>query len=296
MAPLSRLLVDPIWKELRGTETLVIVPGGPLAFLPFEALSAPDGKSLVFGLRAVYAVSAGEWVRRRKEKGGGGRGGIQFLFGPGKGKPSVPWRLGSLLRRFGAVGGGALGKTGLSALEGAGPVFRGEAGLRKALAGRGAETPGILHFRVSALMDGDAPAASCLWLGPGKPNPRLSLWDRPDGMSSLGEIPVLGLDGAVAVLWEGRVGPAVAGTARRPEGLFCLVRSFLGGGARAVLLSDKPGPGKAAERFDELLWKELGRSRPGDALISAQRKWLEAAGKDPEFGDPSVWARFRLWE
>ncbi len=292
---LSRSLLGPLWKVLPGKGTLVVVPDGLLAFLPFEALSAPGGRPLALRLRIVYAVSAGEWTRRAKGGAGRGKGEVQFLAEKEKGRGRLPYRFGLLWKRF--YPGRKPGPVeGLPPLGGVKAEFYGEAGLREWMASKTREETGILHFRVPTFIDGTVPAAACLRLGPGERNPALSLWDRPDGVLTLGEILRLPLEGRVVVLWGGREGPGGAERRWRPEGLFCLARAFLAAGARGVLLSDRPAGGKEGERFDALLLEELRRGRPEEALVSAQRKWLESAGTDTVLLSPRVWARFRWWE
>ncbi|HHI69164.1 MAG TPA: CHAT domain-containing protein, partial [Planctomycetes bacterium] len=295
LAGLSRLLSGPLERAPRAGGTLVVVPDGLLAFLPFEALPGPAGRPLALRVRVVYAVSAWEWARGGKEIPLKRGGKVQFLWGGNKAGTFLPYRFGLLRERF-FPGGGPPREEGLPPLPGVEASFRGEAGLEEAAKSGMWEKAGILHFRVPAFFDGLVPAAACLRLGPGKRDPGLSLWDRPDGVLTPGEILRIPLAGRVVVLWEGRMGPKGAEGAWRPEGLFCLVRAFLASGARGVLLARGPGRGPAAARFDALVLEALGKGDPARALAAVQRKWLETEGKETGAGDPRAWARFAWWE
>jgi len=52
-----RLLIEPAGPWLRGIESLVIVPDGPLWELPFQALEAADGRYLIESTTVSYAPS-----------------------------------------------------------------------------------------------------------------------------------------------------------------------------------------------------------------------------------------------
>jgi len=52
------MLIAPIAKEIAGKKRLVIVPGGPLARLPFHLLVDPDGRYLIERFGIGYAQSA----------------------------------------------------------------------------------------------------------------------------------------------------------------------------------------------------------------------------------------------
>src|SRR5207249_4915036 len=64
-------LLAPMQERLRGKD-LVIVPGGPLGYLPFELLVDPEGKYLVETRRIRYAPSltvlhlGRQWEQQRR--------------------------------------------------------------------------------------------------------------------------------------------------------------------------------------------------------------------------------------
>ena len=79
---LYRALLKPAERQIRGKRHLIIVPDGPLYYLPFEALIIPDSHSgkrepetlenvryLLEEFRVIYAPSASVFVTQRKKGG-----------------------------------------------------------------------------------------------------------------------------------------------------------------------------------------------------------------------------------
>jgi CHAT domain-containing protein len=79
---LYQALVSPAEKQIRGKKHLIIVPDGPLYYLPFEALIMPESQDnanepqrladvryLVKEFRVTYAPSASVWLTQRKKHG-----------------------------------------------------------------------------------------------------------------------------------------------------------------------------------------------------------------------------------
>ena len=54
---LYELLLGPFEKELRGIETVGIIPDGPLWHLPFEPLVGADGRFFIERTAVLYAPS-----------------------------------------------------------------------------------------------------------------------------------------------------------------------------------------------------------------------------------------------
>ena len=78
---LYRALLRPAERQIRGKKHLIIVPDGPLYYLPFEALIMPesrdnsnksetlaDARYLVKEFRVTYAPSASVWLTQRKKR------------------------------------------------------------------------------------------------------------------------------------------------------------------------------------------------------------------------------------
>ena len=55
-------------KQLEGKNDLIIIPGGILAFIPFETLVMPDGRYLVekYNIRYTQSLSVLEMLNKRK--------------------------------------------------------------------------------------------------------------------------------------------------------------------------------------------------------------------------------------
>lgn len=65
---LYKLLFSGIEKNLVGKSDLVIIPGGLLAFIPFESLIMPDGYYLAekFNIKYVQSLTVSEIIEKRK--------------------------------------------------------------------------------------------------------------------------------------------------------------------------------------------------------------------------------------
>lgn len=65
---LYRLLFSSIDKNLAGKNELVIIPGGVLAFVPFESLILPDGRYLAerFNIKYSQSLTVSEIIEKRK--------------------------------------------------------------------------------------------------------------------------------------------------------------------------------------------------------------------------------------
>jgi len=65
---LYRLLFSGIDKNLAGKNELVIIPGGVLAFVPFESLILPDGRYLAerFNIKYSQSLTVSEIIEKRK--------------------------------------------------------------------------------------------------------------------------------------------------------------------------------------------------------------------------------------
>ncbi len=64
---LYRLFVKPIEGAIKGKRDIIIVPDGPLAFLPFETLINDDGKYMaeLYDIRYVQSIGVMELLKRR---------------------------------------------------------------------------------------------------------------------------------------------------------------------------------------------------------------------------------------
>lgn len=288
---LGKLLLDPLGMDFGEIDTLVLVPAGVTAFLPWAALPVAGGGFLGGKVRLVFAVSAGSWLRaeRAGKRPGTGKGAAQVGFAPADGN-FLPFRAE-------AAGEVLSSGDGPSLLPGVRPVVAGEGELLSGGRAGRLRGLGILHFRIPVLVGRAGPAGNFLWAGPGRRDPRLSLWERPDGLVTPGEILGLSLGGTAAV-WDLRRAGGPDPSGAQAAGVFCLVRALAGAGASRVLLagpSPAGGAGAARKRFEKILLEHLAKDPSSGALYAAQREWIEAAGKDEASLDPRVWASFRWW-
>jgi len=266
-------LIAPLDSLLTGRDRLDVVPDGPLAYLPFEALAVDgsgssgseghtgDGEYLIDRFQIVYYPSPA------------------FLARPA-GSPSR--RLIPPAPLLGVETGVSGGLREIAAIREAWP-----AGLVTTLEERAAtETAAraaahgmsIVHFASHAVADGRDPLASYLRLGPDAAN---------DGYLHANEIAAERLSARLVVLsgCETLVGPDYRG-----EGLMGLARAFLAGGAGAVLASQWPvGPG-TAELMGAFYRGLASGEEPGAALRAAQL----ALRRDPRTAHPFYWAGFVL--
>jgi CHAT domain-containing protein/Tfp pilus assembly protein PilF len=92
LAALYRLLIYPVEDKLGGINNLVIIPNGPLHFIPFQALINPGKEFLVQKYNLVYSPSAGVYIicNDRMVKTGSRFFGLALSDIPVEGKAGLP--------------------------------------------------------------------------------------------------------------------------------------------------------------------------------------------------------------
>ena len=300
-AALSRLVLGPVAKQLRGT-TLLVVADGPLQQIPFAALPAPgrggvllDHYTLVSSPSASVVAAMRSGREARREDGPE----LAILADPvaeGRAEPDAPPgpELASLVR--------ALEDAGLHRLEPL-PGSRREAKQiasylppERVLTALGAEASRetalgpevaharIVHFATHALLDVRRPELSGIVVSEGDAagHPR-------NGFLSLADVSSMRLSAELVVLSACRTG---LGKDVRGEGLVGLTRGFMHAGAPRVLaslwkVSDTATAALMTRFYRGLL--EAGLA-PAEALREAQR----ALRKDRRTSAPQAWAGFVL--
>jgi CHAT domain-containing protein len=68
LALVSNAILAPIMPLLRGRRHLIIVPDGPIAFIPFDALPTAPGRLLIDDVLVSYLPNAAIWVERQRTR------------------------------------------------------------------------------------------------------------------------------------------------------------------------------------------------------------------------------------
>jgi len=294
LAALRRVLVpDAVWSSLRREREAVIVPDGPLAAFPFEALVSRAAGSwaaattwLDAGPPIRYAPSA--TILASVGSGGsraGVAGGLLTVADPDYGGrfPAVPGTrlesaaIADAFRRAGKGGG-------IFSLEGAAAT---EAAVREAL-----PSHRFVHLATHAL---SAPDRSDLLAGLAlAAGPKTPPDPGDDGLLRLYEIDSLETSADLVVLsaCDTGVGRRVAG-----EGVFSLARGFFAAGARRVVASLWPVPDASTATLMGALFKRVAKETAAqrDADYStALRDAKRALRREPATAAPFAWAPFTL--
>lgn len=260
----ARELVAPLGA---GDGDLLIVPDGPLAALPFEALPDPNRDTPV-GLRrqVAYGPSASVLtaLARQRDADRPDRGTLVAAVPD----PPEPTALPSLphvreeARRVAALFDGAEMLLGRSATR---ERWR-------------AMEPGRyrhLHFATHALADAGWPGRA-----------RLLMADGPLDIPAIRELE-LRADLVTLSACETGLGRRVPG-----EGVLGLTHAFLSAGARGVLVTLWQVRDRSAARFMDAFYRRLRQGDPpAEALRLARRSFVQAGGTDAH---PARWAPYVL--
>ncbi|HNS02711.1 MAG TPA: CHAT domain-containing protein [Anaerolineae bacterium] len=283
-------LIAPAARLLAGKRRVIIVPHGPLHYVPFQALIAPDGETLLRpgGPELLYGPSASVLFRDRAAAQP--LGFRQF--------PRI-WETPCLALGYDGEGDQRLRfaeeeASRIAALLG-GEALVGPAGKREALLQRG-PVARYLHISCHGQFDPAAPLESSLHLGAGE-----KLTAR-EALASLR----LRCDLATLSACESGLSQV-----RRGDELMGLVRAFLAAGAPAVIATlwrvDERSTRLLMERFyrevaagagfagalqqAQLYLRELGRE---EALALLGKDTSSAGWAERPFADPFYWAPFVL--
>ena len=283
-------LIAPAASLLAGKRRVVIVPHGPLHYVPFHALLAPDGETLLRpgGPEFVYGPSASVLFRDR------------VAARPlGFAQTARVWETPCLALGFDGEGEQRLRfaeeeASRIAALLG-GEALVGPASKREALFQRGL-TARYLHISCHGQFDPAAPLESSLHLGAGE---RLTAHDVLDGLRLRCDLVTL----SACESGLSRV--------RRGDELIGLVRAFMAAGAPAVLATlwrvDERSTRLLMERFyrEVAAGANFARALQQAQIFLQALRWEEALdllGSDAPgagwaerpFADPFYWAPFVL--
>jgi len=261
-------LLAPVEPQLVGIERLLVVPDGPVHYVPFDALvrALPPAE-------AAGATDPGYAIDRYDIEL---LPSAQFLGGP---KPTAErWTAGRVL----VLAHDAPGATQeAEAIRAAWPargvtVRAGEAASESAFhEARGFD---ILHFATHAEADDREPLASHLRLEPDELN---------DGFLHLNEIAAQRHRAKLVVL---SACETLSGVLYRGEGLMGLARAFIISGAAAVIATEWPAGPAAAELMGEFYHHLARGSPPAEALREAKL----VLRRRPGTSHPFYWAGFVL--
>ncbi|WP_242888180.1 CHAT domain-containing protein [Actinomadura litoris] len=254
---LADLLLGPVAPELDAARRVVIVPGGALAYLPFEMLPFRDGP---LGDRAVvsYVPSAtvlGELAGRTRRPAGGPFLGVGL-------EESLPGtrEVAEIAAEYGAAARALLGPDATK------EHFAREAGGHR-----------IVHLATHGAIDDHEPLYSALSF---------------TGGATLRVYEMFGLDLTADVVVCSACDTAV-GPITRGEGLVGMSRALFYAGAQSLVVSLWPIPDRPTRRLMRAFHRHLrSGARPADALRSAK---TEVRASHPlVYRDPYTWAGFVL--
>ncbi len=268
MRSLDALLIAPLapWLPAKPDKLVIILPHGPLAFVPFAALTDASGRPLA--ARHTLAFSPAMSVFRYTQADGSRPGAAPGLV---VADPTPP------------AGSGLISLPGsrheaelVAARLGRRTVVLTGAGASEAAFKRAAPEAAVLHLATHGLISEDQPLASSLLLGQG---------EGEDGYLRVDEITGLDLHADLVVLSGCRTGLGrLSG-----DGILGLTRAFLYAGARSVVVSQWDVSDQATAGFMDRFYAQLAAGRgKAAALAHAQREaWRRG---EP----PSLWAAFIL--
>jgi CHAT domain-containing protein len=266
LGALHAMLLSPAGMNLLGVaRRVIVVPHGPLAYLPFAALRDPaTGRYLVQDVEVVTLPSAGILTR------------LPAVAPPSKAGLALaplPDELPASRAEVEAVTAlvpGTEARLGVAATE---ALVRGAAGELR-----------LLHIASHGSMNAASPLSSRIDLGRGTGG------GSDDGHLEAREAATLGLHGALVYLsgCETGLGPAWSTRYATGEDAATLAQAFLMGGASGVVGTlwrvDDAGAAAMARAF----YARFGRGSPAAALAAAQRELLEG----PSPADLRIWAGY----
>jgi CHAT domain-containing protein/tetratricopeptide (TPR) repeat protein len=283
---LSRMILGAVPSRLlRGTRRLIVVPDGPLAYLPFELLTAPDGSLLVDRHVVSYCPSATVFValrnRRRSARpaswrshafigfgdpGSADRGGAGPALSP---LPGAREEVESLARSFGAHGAGYTGRAAT------------EFSVRRL-----ASAYRYVHFATHGVLDDINPLYSGLVLAPPTAAELASSDEHLDGFFQVHEMFSLRLRAETVVCTGCQTG---LGQIRAGEGLISMSRALLFAGAESVALTMWPVPDSPTKRLAHRFYQGLQDGLPPSRALTAAKRSLRRT-HTRLYVDPFVWA------
>ena len=271
---LYRSLIEPVGRTglLERATRLVIVPHGPLTYLPFAALRDPnDGKYLVEHHAILFMPSAAALAAIR-----GASLPAQGPLNAAVALAPFPGDLAATLIETRAVARmipGAVVLTGPEATEGA---------LRRAL-----DSAQTVHVATHGQLNAHSPMFSHVALATGRPGDH-----RDDGRLEVHELLGLRVRSSLVFLSGCETGTGNAWTTAFSPGedFMTLSQAFLYAGARSVVATLWSIGDDAAAPLAERFYAGLERASAPEALAEAQRAML----RDPRYALPMDWAAYTV--
>jgi CHAT domain-containing protein len=274
LASLYRTLIEPVRRAglLERATRLVIVPHGPLTYLPFAALRDPnDGKYLVARHAILYVPSAAALTAiRGAPSPAEARAGAAVALAPFPGDlPATMEEARGLARAI----PGAVVLVGPSATESA---------LRRAL-----DDAPLVHVATHGELNAHSPMFSQVALAAGRRGDH-----RDDGRLEVHELLGLRVRSSLVFLsgCETGIGSAWSTSFSPGEDFTTLAQGFLYAGAGSVVATLWRIEDDAAAALAERFYAGLQRTSAPEALAEAQRAML----RDPRFALPFDWAAYTV--
>lgn len=282
---LASEVMSPLLRHVPpGVTDLVLVPDGPLAFLPFSALPLDDGRRLVESFAISLTPSASALVYLRDQE-------------PAADPPLELLALADPALPYGSRGGGTTLELLLSRLElrplpfareevrriashvgGEVDLLFAEKATRTAFLEKAARGAGIIHLATHSVVERGRRGQSAILLTPGYPG--------DDGLLLETDLRGQHLSTRLVCLssCESALGRQVRG-----EGVLGLARGFIEAGSRSVVCTLWPVEDARSPLFMDHFYASLSRGEPpARALALAQRALLH----DPRTAHPSFWASY----
>lgn len=262
---LYEILIGPVADLIEGEGTLVIVPHGPLHYLPFNMLM--DGDEFLIDRHAVVLAPSASALSYILEKGGAGGGRLLALGDPETTLPELP----AAREEVSAIRGNFTESS----------VFTGGDAVESLLYGGGAQAADVLHVASHGLFYPDKPMFSALALSADKEK-------ATDGFLQVHEIFGLNLaETELVTLSACETGlSAISGG----DELVGLSRAFVYSGAPRVIVSLWSVNDFSTGELMKILYGAMDESGVAAALRKAQ---LELKS-NPDLSHPFFWAPFQL--
>jgi CHAT domain-containing protein/tetratricopeptide (TPR) repeat protein len=280
LADLHRLLIQPI-ADLLPTDPeapVIVIPQGPLFFVPFPALRDPQGQPLIarHTLLTAPSIEVLAMLGRGRPARPGGEGGRGVLVAGNPTMPAIALRPGDPPVPLAPLPGAEQEARAIAALFGTTPLIGARATETAVVAGMGQAR--LVHLATHGLLDDgtrqQVPGAIVL-----------AASERDDGLLTAGEILGLSLSADLFVLSACDTGRGTI----TGDGVIGLSRSLLTAGARSVLVSLWAVPDAPTTTLMTAFYRELAAGRPQAGALRAAM--LEVRRQEP---DPVAWAAFTL--
>lgn len=284
---LHRLLLAPVGRRLRGRNTLLIVPDGPLWELPFQVLLSPAGRYVLEEHAVAYAPSLTvlRETRRLRRQRSPARTVLAL------GNPTLPRAEGGKTPAAVRSALDPLPETerevrALGRLYGAGrsTVFVG-ADAREDRVKVEAKRHRILHFASHSFLDDASPLYSQIVLAPSVGGAAEDI-AADDGLLEAREIMDLDLQADLAVLSACETGRGRVGAG---EGVIGLTWAFFVAGCPTAVVSQWKVDSASTS---ELMLAFHRRLRAGQPTASALRQAALSVKRDARYRHPFYWAGF----